>query len=57
MRKLAAPLAMAFILALAGPALAEPFGCGSSAVQSVEADGPVSTPVDTASTIKEETSG
>ena len=57
MRKLAAPLAMAFVLALAGPALAGPFGCGGSAVQSVEADGPVSTPVDTASTTKEETSG
>ena len=57
MHKLIAPLAVAFILALAGPALAGPFGCGGGALQSVEADGPVSTPVDTASTTKEDSSG
>jgi hypothetical protein len=57
MHKLVAPLAAAFILALAGPALAGGgFGCGG-AVQSVEADGPVSTPVDTATTATEESSG
>jgi hypothetical protein len=56
MHKLAAPFVAAFILALAAPALAGGgFGCGG-AVHSVEADGPVSTPVDTASTTKEDSS-
>lgn len=50
MRKLIAPLIAGFALALAmGPALAGPGGClGTS--QTAQGQGPVSSPVDTAST-------
>lgn len=50
MRKLMAPLVVGFALVIAmGPALADPGGCFGTS-QTAETQGPVSTPVDTAST-------
>ncbi len=56
MGKYVAPIVASLALLLAAPALAEG-GCGGLKTQSVEADGPTSAPVDTASTVRPDSSG
>ena len=56
MRKFIAPIIVGVALVLGAPALAGS-GCGGVKTQTVEADGPIATPVDTASTVKSDTSG
>ena len=57
-KTLAAIIASLALALAAAPALAEGSnGCGGFTTQSVEADEPISTPVDTASTVKPESSG
>ncbi len=55
MLKLIAPIFAALALVLAAPAFAAG-DCGGFTTQSVEADGPISSPVDTASTPKPDSS-
>ncbi len=59
MRMSVLPIVIGAVIALAaGPALAGGTGgCGFGKAQSVQADQPTSTPVDTASTTKSETKG
>ncbi len=56
MGKYLAPIVASLALLLAAPAMAEGF-CGGVKAQSVEADGPTSAPVDTASTVRPDSSG
>jgi hypothetical protein len=56
MGKYVAPIVASLALLLAAPAMAGGL-CGGAKSHSVEADGPVSTPVDTASTVQPDSSG
>ncbi len=56
MGKYIAPIVASLALLLAAPAIAAGI-CGGANSQSVEADGPVSVPVDTATTVKPGSSG